>query len=182
MIPKGNRSEERQRIGAETEYAAMRDEILTRLRIRHQVVAVTLAVSGAFLGVGITNPAVALVYPPLAALLALAWGQNDHRIRDIARYVRDEVEPLLPAVGWESHIEARRSGTGVGSWRFVVVAHGGLFLITQLMAMLMGLIWEPTAPQEHSPSRTLVCTLAVFDVLALGVVAWVLLQANRRTH
>jgi hypothetical protein len=48
--------------------------------MRQQLVAVTLSLGGAFMAVGITQPTVALVYPPLAAFLALAWAQNDYRV------------------------------------------------------------------------------------------------------
>lgn len=59
--------------GIDLEHKALRDEILTRIRLRQQIVGATLTLSGAFLGFGLKHVAVALIYPPLAFFLALGW-------------------------------------------------------------------------------------------------------------
>jgi hypothetical protein len=163
--------------GAEIEYSAMRQEILARIGLRQQIVTGTLTLGGVLLGVGLEWPLVALLYPPLAAFLAIAWAQNDYRVRDLSEYVREKIEPLIPAVGWESHIHGRRRGKGLGSWRFVVLAHGGLFLFTQLLAIAVGATWvlEQTASRE----RMIGWGLTVSGALAIGVVLWVLRNARR---
>lgn len=163
--------------GAEIEYSAMRQEILARIGLRQQIVTGTLTLGGVLLGVGLEWPLVALLYPPLAAFLAVAWAQNDYRVRDLSKYVREEIEPLLPAVRWESHIHAQRSGKGLGSWRIVVLAHGGLFLFTQLLGVAVGATWllEQTATRE----KIIGWGLTVSGLLAIGVVIWVLRNARR---
>jgi hypothetical protein len=163
--------------GAEIEYTAMRAEVLARIGLRQQILTGTLTLGGVLLGVGLQWPLIALLYPPLAAFLAVAWAQNDYRVRDLSKYIREEVEPHLPAVRWESHIHARRSGKGLGSWRIVVLAHGGLFLFTQLLGVVVGATWvsEQTAIRE----KIIGWGLTVSGVLAMGVVFWVLRSARR---
>ena len=163
--------------GAETEYSAMREEILTRIKLRQQIVTGTLTLGGALLAVGIERPLVALLYPPLAAFLAISWAQNDYRVRDLSSYIRKQIEPLLPAVRWESHLHERRSGKGLGSWRFVVLAHGGLFLFTQLLAVALGAAW--VVVQTGTREKIIGWGLTVSGLLAIGIVIWVLWRARR---
>ncbi len=166
--------------GAETEYGIVREEILARIRLRQQIMVGTLTLGGVLLGVGTSWPAVALLYPPLAAFLAFAWAQNDYRVRDLANYVRTEVEPLIPAVQWESWINERRTGTGLGSWRYVIIAHGGLFLFTQALALYLGVIWLATSGHEL-PFRELFTgwMMVMIDIGAFITVAWILRKAQR---
>ena len=173
-------NERRRWEGAETEYSTIREEILARIRMRQQVMVATLTLGGLLLGVGTSWPAVALLYPPLAAFLAFAWAQNDYRVRDLAKYVREEVEPLIPAVRWESWINQRRSWRGLGSWRYVIIAHGGLFLFTQALALYIGVIWLVTSEGALSSRQTLTGWMMVaVDGVALVAVVFIVRQANR---
>jgi hypothetical protein len=162
------------------EYGAMREEILARIRMRQQVIGATLVLAAALLGVGMASPVVALIYPPLAAFLAVAWAQNDYRIGDLGTYIRETIEPRAPALHWESWVAERRWGQGAGSWRAVVFAHGGLFLFTQAMATLVGFLWllTPAVPGPAS-IRLVAWTLFVFDVFAIALAVWVVVKAKR---
>jgi len=166
--------------GAETEYVVVREEILARVRMRQQLIAITLALGGAFLGVGLKYPAVALIYPPIAAFLGIAWAQNDYRVRDLANYIRKYLEPHIPAVNWESYIASKRSGRGVSSWRFVVLSHGGLLLFTQALATYVGVVgFVSNLQTQPKPVATLAVTLLVLDVIAISAVIWLVRQAIR---
>ena len=148
--------------------------------MRQQLIAITLTLGGAFLAVGIKQPAVALVYPPLSLFLALAWAQNDYRVRDLAEYIRQRVEPMLAGVGWETYIHARRGDKKLGSWRFVVLSHGGVFLFTQLTALFVGAVgvfgdWS----SQTSSTRLIAPTLVALDLFALVRVIWIVKQAGR---
>lgn len=90
------------------EYAAFRSEINSRIELRHQLISITLTIASVILGFGVSNGTVALVYPPLALFLAIAWTQNDGRIRDVAGYIRTHIEPKVPGMGWETLLEANR--------------------------------------------------------------------------
>jgi len=167
------------RRGAEIEYRAVRDEILARIRMRQQLIALTLALAGAFLGVGIANPPVALLYPPLAAFLAAAWAQNDFRVRDLAGYIRTILEPALPGIGWESRMhQLRRQQKGLRSWRLVVLSGGGVFLFTQALALSIGVVGLLTG-RTTPPLQVMAWVLVGLDAVAVCGVVWLVRGANR---
>jgi len=166
--------------GAEAEYRAMRDEIVTRMNMRQQLIAVTLTLGGAFMAVGISRPAIALVYPPLAAFLCLAWAQNDYRVRDIARYIRQHVEPSLPGVRWESYMNKHRTDKRLSSWRLVVLSHGGVFIFTQAIALFVGVVGVVANLSAQSDStRVIAATLAGLDLIAVVIVIMIVFRAGR---
>jgi hypothetical protein len=121
----------------DVEYTALRNEITKRIEMRQQIVTLTLTLAGIFLGVGLTRTAVALIYPPLATFLALAWAQNDFRIRVTAKYIRERIEASTPGLGYETFVQEERESKsgGLGAWRFLVLSYGGILLLTQLMAI-----------------------------------------------
>ena len=165
---------------AELELKHLRDEIVTRLRMRQQLLGSALVVGGAFLGIGLEKGQVALIYPPLAAFIALGWAQNDARIGQIGKYIRDKIEPVV-GKGWESYLREKRSQRGLRSWRLIVVSQCGLFLFTQLLATGVGVL--NLVPQWTTQSGSTLWTASVllfFDVLAIFVVLGIMLLFMRR--
>ena len=155
----------------EMEYASLRGEILKRIELRQQIVSVTLTLAGIFLGVGLSAQTVTLVYPPLAMFLAFGWAQNDFRIRDLASYIRERLEVFTPNVGYESYVQAQRGkNKGLGSWRFVVFSHGGIFLFTQMMAIGIGL--------AKFSNDVVGWSLLGIDIVTALVVIWLMNQAG----
>lgn len=154
------------------EYTALKNEILKRIELRQQLIAILLTLAGIFLGVGVTTETVALIYPPLAAFLAFGWAQNDYRIRDLAGYIRQNLENEHTGLGYETWVQQdRQQAKGVGSWRFVVLSHGGTFLFTQAMA-----IGIEAAKLTFNPLEWF---LLGIDLLAVATVLWILSQARR---
>jgi hypothetical protein len=151
------------------EYKALRDEVLKRIELRQQFVSMTLTIAGVFLGVGATTATVALVYPPLAAFLAIAWMQNDERVKSLAKYIRRHIESSVPGLGWETHVQAERKATRMRSWRFIITSHVGIFLLTQVMAIGVGLLKFTSTSVEW--------VLLGVDLVAVWVVAWVMRRA-----
>jgi hypothetical protein len=153
-------------VGLQMEYSTLRDEFLRRIEMRQKLMELTLTIAAAFLGISLTKEvpqSVALIYPPLATFLALGWVQQDNRIRELAKYIRKNLESCIPdlGLGWETHMEAKRrkkkeelnAGTGDvwehgkwKSWRFVSLSNIGVVLITQLMAVIIGMV-NPTTHQ-----------------------------------
>jgi hypothetical protein len=159
--------------GLEMEYASLRGEILKRIEMRQQIVSITLTLAGIFLGIGIGTQTVVLVYPPLAMLLAFGWAQNDFRVRDLAHYIRVTIEPAIfdAGAGYENYVQAQRGRrTGLSTWRILILSHGGIFLVTQLLAIGIGL--------ASFAGDVLAWSLLVIDVLAALVVMWVMQQAS----
>jgi hypothetical protein len=156
--------------GLEMEYASLRGEILKRIEMRQQIVSITLTLAGIFLGIGIGTQTVVLVYPTLAMLLAFGWVQNDFRVRDLAYYIRVKIEPAIPGAGYENYVQSQRGRQqGPGAWRFVILSHGGIFLVTQLLAIGIGL--------ASFAGDVLAWSLLAIDILAALVVIWLMRQA-----
>jgi hypothetical protein len=154
------------------EYATLRNEILKRVEIRQQIVATTLALAGVFLGVGLSSEAVALIYPPLAMFLALSWYQNDYRISALAYYIREHLERGTPGLVYETILQKERLASGgIGSWRFVVLSHGGIFLLTQLLAIGIEV--------SKFTFSALEWVLLSVDLLAVLVVIWITRESGR---
>jgi hypothetical protein len=132
---------ERARAGAEMEYKTLRDEILRRIDSRQQVISITLTIAGAFLGIGWgTDGAVALlIYPLLALLLAAGWAQNEMRIRQLNSYIRNHLETIIPGLGYERYSREQDITSRLGAWPLDVLAIGGIFLLTQMMAVGLAL-------------------------------------------
>lgn len=174
MSVKQNVSSEANQRGLELEYTTLRSEILKRIEMRQQIISVTLTLAGIFLSVGLSVESVVLIYPILAAFLAFGWAQNDFRIRDTAAYARENIEPVVPGLSYEQWVQKRRSeNEGFGAWRFVVLSHGGVFIITQLLAIGIEIT-------KLTPS-TLEWFLFSFDVIAIVIVIVILLQTGRKS-
>ena len=155
------------------EYSAIREEIITRIKLRQQLIAITLALAGAFLAAGLTNSAIALVYPPISLFLAFSWAQNDWRIRDAAYYIRKNIEESLPANGWETFMKEAQKGESqtLSSYQFTVLGHGGIFLTTQAMAIGIGISQFGKTPVEIG--------LIILDLISVYFVIWIILKARR---
>ena len=158
----------------ELEYNALRGEILKRIELRQQVLAITLTLAGVFLSVGLTENTVALIYPPLGAFLAIAWAQNDYRIRDLATYIRKNLEGPSTGLNYESYIQRLRGeSTKLSAWRFVVISHNGIFLLTQLMAVGMAVATElaKATPPAPSPLQWALFIVDLISIVAVIIVA-----------
>lgn len=163
-----------ERRGLELEYTTLRGEIVKRIEMRQQIIAITLTLAGIFLAVGLGTESVVLIYPLLAAFLAFGWAQNDFRIKDAAKYIRENLEGSLPGLRYETFVQQRRDETkGFGSWRFVVLSHGGVFLVTQILAVGIEI--------SKFSFDTLKWALLGVDLVAVLVVIWLMTQAGRKT-
>lgn len=161
--------------GIELEYNSLRSEILKRIELRQQIISIALTLAGVFLGVGLSTDAVSLIYPPLAAFLAVAWAQNDFRIRDLAAYIRENLETTPISLRYETHVQqARSDNKKLGSWRFVVISHTGILVFTQIMAVGIELL--KTFPVILSP---LEWVLLVIDLISILVVIQFAGQSSR---
>jgi len=159
--------------GPQIEYAMLREETLKRIESRQQTLSITLTLAGAFLGVGWgTGGAVALlIFPPLAALLAISWSQNEIRIRQLNAYIRDHLETSIPGLGYERFRRQEDMQSRVGNWPLDVFAIGGIFLLTQGMAVGLGIF--------RFSSTLIEWVLLGVDLIAIGLLLVVLNYVRR---
>lgn len=125
--------------GPEIEYMSLREESLRRIDGRQQILSVTLTLAGAFLGIGWgTGGAMALlIYPPLAALLAASWVQNEVRIGAISKYIREHLESAIPGLGWERFNREYISKSRFMGFPIDIISIGGIFVLTQGLALFL---------------------------------------------
>lgn len=119
-----------------SEFAALNSEIVKRLEIQYQFMALTLIVAGTFLSLGAqtnNNPVVLLVYPIIALFLAIGWQQNAIVIRQLGLYIRDRSESRVAGGGWESY---RKSMSLIHQRNLTTLFTRGTFVGTQLIAIV----------------------------------------------
>lgn len=128
-----------QRAGLLAEYNALRSEILKRIDLRNSIQFGTLTFAGVLLGFGITIPTLTLIYVIISTFLAAAWVQSDVVISDLGKYIRDRMENPQTGLHWETHRQQDRL-TSMRNKKFqpsVVFSTGGVFLVTQAVAILI---------------------------------------------
>ena len=126
--------------GIALEYETLRNEIIKRLEMRQKIMELTMTIAGIFIGLGIKTDSIAMLYPLLAIFLAAAWVQNDLRITDIGNYIRDHIENKILDLEWETTVQNKRVlDASEGKFRSTILAHGGIFIISQIIAMGVGL-------------------------------------------
>jgi hypothetical protein len=158
----------------ELEYTALREEILKRIESRQQLISITLTIAAAVLGVGWTSGAVIiLIYPLIAGLLAAGWAQNEILIRQISAYIREHLEGKVTAPGWERTSRAQMAETTFFGWPIDVLSLGGVFMLTQVLALALG--WT------RFNSTTLEWILLVADGVALVIVLLLLNTVRNRS-
>lgn len=124
----------------EMEYATLREEVLKRIESRQQTISIAMTLAGAFLGIGWNaGSVVMLMYPIIALLLAVGWAQNEVFIKQLNAYIRDHLEGEESGLGWQRFVNQRQSEIRIWGWPLEIIAIGGIFVLTQIMAMGLGL-------------------------------------------
>ncbi|KXK22643.1 MAG: hypothetical protein UZ15_CFX003000937 [Chloroflexi bacterium OLB15] len=146
------------RSGAELEYLTLREEALRRSEQRQSLLSITVTLAAAFLGIGWgTGGAVALmIFPPMAALLALVWAQNEVHVHRINVYIREQLSQRVPGLIWEQYRREDMMRHRIGKFPLDILAVGGVFIGAQILAVV----------------------LAVFRFETYDLVQWVLLIAD----
>ena len=168
------------------QYSSLRSEIEKRLDIRQATLTFTLVLAGTFLSVaaqpGIAA-ATAFYYPIVALFLAAAWTQNDAKIGQISQYIRVEVEQHMgPLTGWEAYRKRTFDGTHPLTPKSGLIRFStrGLFLATEILALLVGSIRSIAALLADPQPAMIVVTTALF-IAGVGATLWsyTLLQHHR---
>lgn len=157
-----------------TEYNALRDEILKRTDIQHQLISITLVAFGALISLGLQNsPTALLAYPLLALFLTVVWSYNDIRIRQLGIYIRDRIESRLAGVGegWEHTISSDVVSRLVGSR--IILATRGIFWGTELLAVGLYLVDRLGGVLPRGD-----VVLLLLDLVAIGFTIAILQRQN----
>jgi hypothetical protein len=155
------------------QYTSLREEVLKRIEIQHQLILGVLLALGTILTVSTQGGSATnlLFYPFLVLFLALAWSQNDTRNRQITEFLSSNEEHFLSdiSLGWE---HARTSSR---LWIFgsrKVFAARGIFVGSQVLTLL--LFWLRVRSsglaftQEDSLLIIIAIGVTIFTVLIIG--------------
>jgi hypothetical protein len=145
------------------EFGKLRDEILKRTDIQHQLVSLALVATGTFIVIESTT--IKLTYPILALFLTVAWMQNDIRIGQLGGYIREQIEGRLGDVGWEHyHAPIGDPGPVKNLARF---ASRGILCGTQILIVLVALQSVPSALDRILFGVDTLAILATYVLLSL---------------
>ena len=122
-----------------SEYASLREEMLKRIELQHQIITLALVAVGTFITIG-THPnsdaLILLIYPIFASFLAVGWYQHNLRIKRIGDYIREKIESKVLAGGWEQH---RTNITAKIKVSATVISASGTFAGTQLLTIVLAI-------------------------------------------
>jgi len=157
------------------EYSALREEILKRTEIQHQLIAIALVASGTFLSLSAQIPTtVGLAYPVLALFLSAAWSQSDIRIRQIGEYIKDHIEKRLmqeglldPSSGWEHDFERRALRARGKLVTLSQLVSYGILIGTQILAVLL-FLFKTSFTKKDICLLVLDCLVILFSAFLLG--------------
>jgi hypothetical protein len=135
-----------------TEYNNLRAEILKRVEIRYQLIALTVTVFGALLAFGsqTKNTTSLLLYPVLALCLALAWRSNHHNIWKLSDYIIEHIETKVGSrnMYWEGYCNSPGKESRVD--KYLQYGSRGIFILTEVLALLIGVIVGITQPESNN--------------------------------
>jgi hypothetical protein len=123
------------------------------------------------LGFGVNNGLIALIYPPLALFLAVTWIQNDTRLHDAGKYIMEKIETRVPGLNWETYVQKERGKTENTKRQRTIWSHGGIFIFTQLITILVGCFRITISPMA--------IVLLVIDFISVILVFLSLRSARR---
>ena len=152
------------------EYATLRDEALTRMRMRHQILTFAIVILGTILALSTqqnVTPLILLIYPILGVFLAIGWADADVRIGEIGEYIRTKLEPALSGLMWEEYL-FKKSPKRFRSKEIHAV---GVFLGAELLAVLLAIQSVSFSPEE--------IILVVSDAIAI-LVTILMIRRRRR--
>lgn len=157
------------------EYNALRGEILNRFGERHQILTFSIAILGAILTLSKDATGVVLLaYPILSTFLAIGWSHADYRIAEIAKYIRDEIEPQVPGIQWERTLsEKRRTKSIKRHFRPAELSAAGIFVGTEILSL--GLAYPKLTMNTQET------VLLLLDVVGI-VVTYLVIQRRRMWH
>jgi hypothetical protein len=143
------------------EYVQLRQEILKRMEIQHQLITLSLTAFGVLTTIGLNNNNVAalLTYPIVTLFLTAAWSQHDLRIGQLGYYICKDIEECFLAsdMGWEHRHVPSDVGLLVGKRTLIAVR--GVFIGTQSVALLLAILKMVPTPTMPDPILLLVATI-----------------------
>ncbi len=119
------------------------------------------------------DASVLLAYTVLALFMAAGYGYNGVALLGLATYIRKEIEAKTSGLGWETFVYGRAPqgpGFGLLGW----VSTGGLYIVTEFLAVGLGLSRFGSSPLEW-----ILLVASIFCILLTLVLLWYLAGLRR---
>jgi 8-oxo-dGTP diphosphatase len=174
-------SERREELLAE--YDSLRSETLKRIDLRHQSLNLTITAIGIFVAVVASEharPIALMFYPLLALCIAVAWTQNDMRIGQIGKHVKENIEQQLPGTSWEHSLIERYARLPGIYKRFTELTGFGVFVGTEFIATVSGVLLA-IQRSKLLESLPLYILLGLADLIAMWA-TYRLVHLRRKEH
>lgn len=107
------------------EFTALRNEIDHSQNRQTQILGFAITAFTVMFGLATENVVFLLFVPPIALILQLLYTRHQAQVQRIGGYIRTEIEPNVPGLGWEGHFQPlcgldRRAGF---PWGRLVLQH-----------------------------------------------------------
>jgi len=154
-------------------YQDLRGQIISLVELRQRLVEMNLTLAAALIAAAVaypTKPSIAFVYPPIAALIAIAWSPRNDIIRDLCNYIKDNIECSMEICGWSTYLAKKGGITGKN---LIVLSYGGMFIAAQLLAIIVGMI-QMDDPDAIVQSNSLIELMKHINYMSLIVVFYLI--------
>lgn len=167
------------------ECASLHDEINARMAQRGNLFTFTIITAGSLLSLGATtHPEIALFYPILSLFLAAAWSDENGKIGALSAYLHDQ-EVQYNLDGWETYHRKPRPSSrlfpaslqALFPRNLLSLSTRGVFLATQVLAILVGLIQLPDIVSKSGQALFLI---VLFILAVVATVATIFVIQHRR--
>jgi hypothetical protein len=148
------------------EYTSLREEILKRIELRYQLLTIIITAFGAILAFGsqLKSAILIFLYPLLALCSMIIWLSNKYDIGQISSYIKGiESKMGKENLNWESQ---RALIERQGMERLLSYGSRGFFIITQLLALAIGIVMLTTYPEANNTVADVCAFLAALCFVA----------------
>jgi hypothetical protein len=161
----------------QTEYTALRSELVKRVELGQRLLEITLVSAAAILTINLTGlefARVLLGYPVLVMFLAFAGLHHAQQVRTLATYIKTEIEPRFRgrhdgedgSVGYEAWLGAHapRQGQYLG-----IFAGMFIFIGTQVLVFSLGVVEAVTRTRVQPADVALIIVGGIAIVVTAAV-------------
>jgi len=147
------------------EYAALRKEIDTLSKSRHQLIIFNLTILGGILALSSKNISIfaMFAYPWMSFIFAVGWSNYHFRMGEIGRYIKDNLETKAEGLNWESSFRRNAPRSWRMTERFALGVFCGSPFIVMIFMILdyIDFIPNPSLPKTENDFASITISILV---------------------
>ena len=154
--------------GKIAEFQALKEEINHCQNRQHQILGFTLTALAILFGFSARAAHLLLFVPAFALALQLLYVREQDQIKTLGDYIRDQIEPFVPGMGWEHHVRQHPRPRRSRLENFILtIAVSAFFLVVNVLACLLYVVLA-------IPTQTFTRSMLSLVLLAFYVVGGLL--------